>query len=108
MWKTRPTNVVAMRRLLSMNELGRCALVHLFRAKLRFLKRPCMNELGRCAPVQSETEVPEKAVHGPNTVALEGAPNFAHVALLVRGIGYPRQKFGGALTQRAKESEAQG
>ena len=61
--------------------------VHLFRAKLRF---------------------PEKAVHGPNTVALEGAPNFAHVALLVRSIGYPRQKFGGALTQRAKESEAQG
>ena len=42
-----------------------------------------MNELGRCALVQSETEVPEKAVHGPNTVALEGAPNFAHVALLV-------------------------
>ena len=84
MWKTRPTNVVAMRRLLSMNELGRCALV------------------------QSGTEVPEKAVHGPNTVALEGAPNFAHVALLVRGIGYPRQKFGSALTQRAKESEAQG
>ena len=55
MWKTRPTNVVAMRRLLSMNELGRCALV------------------------QSEAEVPEEAVHGPNTVALEGAPNFAHV-----------------------------
>ena len=87
-WETRQTNVVAMRRLLSMNELGRCALV------------------------QSEAEVPEKAVHGPNTVALdsrlEGAPNFAHVALLVRGISYPRQKFGGALTQRAKESEAQG
>ena len=84
MWKTRPTNVVAMRRLLSMNELG------------------------RCAHVQSEAEVPEEAVHGPNTVALESAPNFAHVALLVRGIGYPRQKFGRALTQRAKESEAQG
>ena len=84
MWKTRPTNVVAMRRLLSMNELG------------------------RCAHVQSETEVPEKAVHGPNTVALEGAPNFAHVALLMCSIGYPRQKFGSALTQRAKDGEAHG
>ena len=67
-----------------------------------------VNELGRCALVQSETEVPEEAVHGPNTVALEGTPNFAHVALLMCSIGYPRQKFGSALTQRAKDGEAHG
>ncbi len=52
-----------------------------------------VNELGRCALVQSETELPEEAVHGPNTVALEGTPNFAHVALLMRSIGYPGQKL---------------
>ena len=40
-WKTRPTNVMAMRRLLSVNELGRCAQF------CNFLPPPLLGSLAR-------------------------------------------------------------
>ena len=67
-----------------------------------------MNQLIGHGLVQDEAEALEEAVHRPDPVALEGAPDLADVAILVGRIGHFLQELVGARAHLAPESEAKG
>ena len=67
-----------------------------------------MNQLIGHGLVQDEAEALEEAVHRPDPVALEGAPDLAYVAMLVGRIGYHLQELVGARAHLAPDGEAEG
>ena len=67
-----------------------------------------MNQLIGHGLVQDEAEALEEAVHRPDPVALEGAPDLAYVAMLVGRVGYLLQELVGARAHPAPDGEAEG
>ena len=67
-----------------------------------------LNQLHGHVLVQDEAEALEEAVHRPDPVALEGAPDLADVAIFVGRIGHFPQELLSARAHLAPESKAKG
>jgi len=67
-----------------------------------------MNQLIGHGLVQDVAEALEEAMHRPDPVALEGAPDLTYVAMLVGRVGHLPQELVGARAHLAPEGEAEG
>ena len=67
-----------------------------------------MNQLIGQGLVQDVAEALEEAMHRPDPVALEGAPDLTYVAMLVGRVGHLPQELVGARAHLAPEGEAKG